>query len=147
MNSFPKILEGTENFCMADNDEESLLARHKKEQKALVAKVTALKKTATKGDKAKRKEVLSEIERLEKEMRDRHLHELEEFKNGDPYATRDVAEGEQHGATNGEYVKDEPPVQGMESLKLDESGVTNQNGKRKASRQKTRMVAYAHFSL
>ncbi|KAG0324328.1 OTU domain-containing protein 6B [Podila humilis] len=39
--------------------------RHKKEQKDLQAKVTALKKTATKGDKKKKKEVLAEVAQLE----------------------------------------------------------------------------------
>ncbi|KAF9121857.1 OTU domain-containing protein 6B [Mortierella sp. 14UC] len=44
---------------------EELRARHKKEQRDLTAKVTALKKTATKGDKKKKKEVLAEVAQLE----------------------------------------------------------------------------------
>ncbi|KAG0277409.1 OTU domain-containing protein 6B [Linnemannia exigua] len=44
---------------------EELRTRHKKEQRDLTAKVTALKKTATKGDKKKKKEVLAEVAQLE----------------------------------------------------------------------------------
>ncbi|GJJ71842.1 OTU domain-containing protein 6 [Entomortierella parvispora] len=47
---------------------EELRSRHKKEQKDLVAKVTALKKTATKGDKKKKKEVLAEVAQLEQAL-------------------------------------------------------------------------------
>lgn len=39
-----------------DNNEE-LLTRHRKEKKDLQGKIQALKKTATKGDKKKKKEV------------------------------------------------------------------------------------------
>ncbi|KAG0376545.1 hypothetical protein BGX24_007595 [Mortierella sp. AD032] len=44
---------------------EELRTRHKKEQRDLTAKATALKKTATKGDKKKKKEVLAEVAQLE----------------------------------------------------------------------------------
>lgn len=47
---------------------EELRTRHKKEQKDLMAKVTALKKTATKGDKKKKKEVLIEVAQLEQAL-------------------------------------------------------------------------------
>ncbi|KAG0054013.1 OTU domain-containing protein 6A [Gryganskiella cystojenkinii] len=47
---------------------EELRARHKKEQKDLMAKVTALKKTATKGDKKKKKEVTTEAAQLEQAL-------------------------------------------------------------------------------
>jgi OTU domain-containing protein 6 len=47
---------------------EELRTRHKKEQKDLMAKVTGLKKTATKGDKKKKKEVLIEIAQLEQAL-------------------------------------------------------------------------------
>ncbi|KAK3834943.1 MAG: hypothetical protein JOS17DRAFT_738233 [Linnemannia elongata] len=54
-----------ETVVAATETLEELRARHKKEQRDLTAKVTALKKTATKGDKKKKKEVLAEVAQLE----------------------------------------------------------------------------------
>ena len=45
-----------------------------------LAKVQALKKTATKGDKKKKKEVAEEISKLESEVETRHQLELKQFK-------------------------------------------------------------------
>ncbi|XP_055296990.1 deubiquitinase OTUD6B [Sitodiplosis mosellana] len=56
--------------------DENLSLRHKKERKELQAKVQALKKTAGKGDKKKKKEVLEEIARLESDLEKRHADEL-----------------------------------------------------------------------
>lgn len=50
--------------------------RQKKERKELQAKIQALKKTAGKGDKRKKKEVLDEICKLEIELENRHTNEL-----------------------------------------------------------------------
>lgn len=55
---------------------EDLLARQKKERKELQAKIQALKKTASKGDKKKKKEVLEEIARLESDLDKKHADEL-----------------------------------------------------------------------
>lgn len=55
---------------------EELLARQKKERKELQAKIQALKKTASKGDKKKKKEVLEEIVRLESDLDKKHADEL-----------------------------------------------------------------------
>lgn len=53
-----------------------LTLRHKKERKELQSKIQALKKTAGKGDKKKKKEVLEEIARLETDLDKRHADEL-----------------------------------------------------------------------
>ena len=45
----------------------------------LIGKIQALKKTATKGDKKKKKEVAEEITKLEEEIKERHQKELQEF--------------------------------------------------------------------
>lgn len=58
------------------NLEEALEARHKKERKELQAKVQALKKSASKGDKKSKKKVLDEIIQLELELNKRHTEEL-----------------------------------------------------------------------
>ncbi|KAF9920368.1 OTU domain-containing protein 6A [Linnemannia zychae] len=58
---------------------EELKARHKKEQRDLTAKVTALKKTATKGDKKKKKEVLAEVAQLEHNLNQRQNSEEKEW--------------------------------------------------------------------
>lgn len=55
---------------------EDTTTRHKKERKELQAKIQALKKTAGKGDKKKKKEVLEEIAKLELDLDERHANEL-----------------------------------------------------------------------
>lgn len=61
--------------------DEDLLSRHKKERKELQAKVQALKKSASKGDKKKKKEVLEEIVRLENDLDKRHADEIARVEN------------------------------------------------------------------
>ena len=50
--------------------EEALLKRQRKEKKDLQATIQGLKKTASKGDKKKKKEVAEEIAKLEQELND-----------------------------------------------------------------------------
>ncbi|XP_055535917.1 deubiquitinase OTUD6B [Wyeomyia smithii] len=59
---------------LADEDEESLLARHRREKKELQAKVQSLKKA--KVDKKKKKDLQEEIGRLEDDLESRHAEEL-----------------------------------------------------------------------
>ncbi|KAF9382367.1 OTU domain-containing protein 6B [Podila verticillata] len=68
---------------------DELKARHKKEQKDLQAKVTGLKKTATKGDKKKKKEVLAEVAQLESSLKKQQDQEEKDWiqANGDPNAS------------------------------------------------------------
>uniref|UniRef100_T1GLH2 OTU domain-containing protein n=1 Tax=Megaselia scalaris TaxID=36166 RepID=T1GLH2_MEGSC len=61
--------------------EEEILARHRKEKKDLQAKIQSLKKSATKGDKKKRKEVLEEIAKLEIDTEKKHSDELNNINN------------------------------------------------------------------
>lgn len=61
-------------------DKESLDVRHKKEKKDLQGKIQNLKKSATKGDKKKKKEVTEEIALLEQELKKKHDEELAQFK-------------------------------------------------------------------
>lgn len=58
------------------NIDDDLATRHKKERKELQAKIQALKKTAGKGDKKKKKEISEEIARLESDLDRRHDEEL-----------------------------------------------------------------------
>jgi len=55
---------------------EDATTRHKRERKELQAKIQALKKSAGKGDKKKKKEVLEAITKLELELDERHSNEL-----------------------------------------------------------------------
>merc|ERR1712071_77135 len=57
---------------VAVEPEEELIARHRREKKDLQAKIQALKKTATKGDKKKKKDVAEEIAKIEKELTEKH---------------------------------------------------------------------------
>jgi len=63
------------------SQEEILLKQHRKEKKDLQAKIQALKKTASKGDKKKKKETTEEIAKLEFELNERHEKELKELQN------------------------------------------------------------------
>lgn len=57
-------------------DADDLAARHKNERKELQAKIQALKKSAGKGDKKKKKEVLEKIAQLESDLDKKHADEL-----------------------------------------------------------------------
>ena len=60
-----------------ENDpRELLLMSHRKEKKELQAQIQALKKTASKGDKKKKKEVAETIANLEAELKEKHKAEL-----------------------------------------------------------------------
>lgn len=58
--------------------EDELNARHKKERKELLSKIQALKKSAGKGDKKRKKEIQEEIVQLEIDLDRRHAEELAE---------------------------------------------------------------------
>lgn len=78
---------------------EDISVRHKKERKELQAKIQALKKTAGKGDKKKKKEVLEEIARLESDLDKKHANELAQIEkttsvNGDHVNEQDANQNE-----------------------------------------------------
>ncbi|XP_044267094.1 deubiquitinase OTUD6B [Tribolium madens] len=75
-----------------ETNEEELLKRHKQERKDLQAKIQSLKKSVTKGDKKKKKEVTEEIARLEQELEIRHSSELESLKPAAEEPTPDDSE-------------------------------------------------------
>lgn len=66
---------------------------------ALVERIQSLRKTVTKGDKKRRREVNEEIARIEKEMEETHTrerHELEETMNtGETASCKPVTEADQ----------------------------------------------------
>ncbi|KAJ2778220.1 OTU protein [Coemansia javaensis] len=68
----PEALEALE----APETREAMEARHRKEKRDLVNRVTALKKTVSKGDKRKKKDVADEIAGLEAELAGRQAAEL-----------------------------------------------------------------------
>ena len=66
--------------AIANNESrEDMEARHRKEIKDLTAKTTAMKKTATKGEKRKKKEILAEIAILEANLKAKHEEETKQF--------------------------------------------------------------------
>ncbi|KAG0249537.1 OTU domain-containing protein 6B [Mortierella polycephala] len=77
----PSLTSPTTSTITPPETLEELKARHKKEQRELTAKVTALKKTATKGDKKKKKEVLIEIAQLEQSLGQQHDKEEKDWLN------------------------------------------------------------------
>lgn len=66
------------------NAQEELEIKFKQERKELQAKIQALKKSATKGDKKKKKEVQEEIAKLEADIDRRHKEEEEKLKLLEP---------------------------------------------------------------
>ena len=62
-----------------EGGDESIQARHRKELKALNAKIQALKKTVTKGDNKKKKAVMGEIDKLQTETEARQRKEMEDW--------------------------------------------------------------------
>lgn len=59
--------------------EDELLARHRKERKEQQARIQALKKSADKGDKKRKREVLEEIAKLESALDKAHTEQLDEL--------------------------------------------------------------------
>lgn len=64
--------------------EEALSQQHKLEKKNLQATIQSLKKTATKGDKKKKKEVQDQIAKLESALSEKHAAELKTLKESVP---------------------------------------------------------------
>lgn len=124
---------------MADNDLDALITRHRKEQKALTTQTTTLKKSVTKGEKSRRKEVLAEVERLEKSLRDRQQDELNQFKSRE---TPNDPEDSQSGLVDG-TLEQSDPIEGVKQLNIDDSqdkNVGEMKGKGKVNRKKVKMV-------
>ncbi|XP_019855506.1 PREDICTED: OTU domain-containing protein 6B-like [Amphimedon queenslandica] len=59
-----------------NESEEDIHARHKREMKELKGRIQALKKSVSKGDKKRKKEITTEIAQLEAEIQSRHETEL-----------------------------------------------------------------------
>lgn len=77
--------ENHQTLKMSDEElspEEALLKRQRKEKKDLQGKIQGLKKTASKGDKKKKKEITEEIAKLEADLNQKHDQELAELKSG-----------------------------------------------------------------
>lgn len=73
---------------------EDATTQHKKERKELQAKIQALKKSAGKGDKKKKREVLEAITKLELELDEKHSKELSLFQRTDATKTIEEVIGE-----------------------------------------------------
>ncbi|CAG8746575.1 18767_t:CDS:1, partial [Acaulospora morrowiae] len=63
-----KEINATQAESFSETIEEIAL-RHKKELKELNSQITSLRKTITKGDKKRKKEVQNEIKKLEEDLR------------------------------------------------------------------------------
>ncbi|KAH7130286.1 hypothetical protein B0J11DRAFT_548667 [Dendryphion nanum] len=117
---------------MADNETsetlESIQARHRKEQRELVARITQKKKSAT---KKTRKGVNDECDRLEYLLNERQAQELASFGGAETDLAESIEELEiSDGTSNGQVPVDEPD--------------TAQNGpKKKPNRAKARLARRA----
>lgn len=122
---------------------EALQARHRKEQRDLVARITQKKKSAS---KKTRKGVNDECERLEQDLKERQAQELAAL-NGD--ATEDEQakqDAEQDTDNNGEGQAN-GVVKAVESLSISspqpESSQQQDGAKKKPNRQKARLARRA----
>lgn len=66
--------------------------RHRKDIKEFQTKAASMKKSVPLTDKKRRKEILAEIEKLEKEMLDRHKRELDELNPASTQSTETAGE-------------------------------------------------------
>ncbi|KAF8935686.1 hypothetical protein EDD21DRAFT_392419 [Dissophora ornata] len=128
---------------------EELKARHKKEQRDLTAKVTALKKTATKGDKKKKKEVNTEVAQLEHTLNQQQDKEDKEWlslhKNNNPASSSsaDGSAGAQDEEEEDEFDVNDIPIDHL-TIETAPAGKQPQqqhqqsSGGKKLNRQKAR---------
>lgn len=72
MSSECELSHAVDNIVLSDD----ISARHKNERKILQAQIQVLKKSAGKGDKKKKKEILEEIAKLETDLDRKHDSEL-----------------------------------------------------------------------
>ncbi|CAO3681156.1 unnamed protein product [Umbelopsis ramanniana] len=118
---------------------DEMLTRHRKEIRQLNAETTALKKTATKGEKKKKKEVLTQIAVMESEMNNRHEEELRQHQPvaGDPPNVEPEQEDE---------VDDGISLDRLNELTIEEGlpaptgtpNLSDSKGRKKPNRQKQR---------
>jgi OTU domain-containing protein 6 len=116
---------------------EALEARHKKEQRELISRITSLKKSVTKGDKIRKKEILAEVDQLEITLKERQELEIRQWEAPTEGGTVNKDEKEDANPESPESVPD------IKSLSLTVvTGGNSQNGgaKHKVNRQKARMV-------
>lgn len=135
-------------------NEEAMLARHKKEVKELVGRTTGMKKQANKNTK---KAVLKQIKELEDELTLNHETELNELRNGDvTVKDSSIAEDKVNEAENDDADEDDDeltPEKLLAQLELDAKdqlakeipsapaqSVSGNGGKKKKNRQKERLA-------
>ncbi|KAF2790831.1 cysteine proteinase [Melanomma pulvis-pyrius CBS 109.77] len=122
---------------------EALQARHRKEQRDLIARVTQKKKSA---NKKTRKGVNDECDRLEQELQERQAQELA-AQNGE---STDIGEQEKQEEERDEETQPADIENGVESLSISGSQPDNsaqpptqQNAKKKQNRAKARLARRA----
>lgn len=94
--------------------EEQVIARHRKENKELISKITSMKKQATKSTK---KEVSKQCEQLEKELKARHEQELKDAQSaGAGVGAADNVEGGEQDEDEDEF----SPEKLLAELELEE---------------------------
>ncbi|XP_073987717.1 deubiquitinase OTUD6B [Rhodnius prolixus] len=94
----------------SENLYEEILQKQRKEKKELQCKIQALKKSATKGDKKRKKEVTEEITKLEAELEKKHAEELANAEVG----KKDVTE--LTDAVNNLSTSDPSPEDGLDEV-------------------------------
>jgi OTU domain-containing protein 6 len=124
---------------------EALQARHRKEQRDLIARTTQKKKSA---NKKTRKGVNDECERLEQDLKERHAQEVAALNGEDP--TEDAGEGEEpdEDTKEDEAQPTNDLENGVEALSVadsqpDDSTAPPQNAKKKQNRAKARLARRA----
>lgn len=74
---------------------EELLTRHRREQRDLIATTTSLKKSVTKGEKRKKKEITAKCEQMERDLAAKQFDEVQAFES-----RNDTGKGEQERENN-----------------------------------------------
>jgi len=136
---------------------EALLKVHRKEKKDLQAKIQALKKTASKGDKKKKKDINDEITKLESELTEKHKLELLEVEtskitikeaetNGDnphsdaDYLDNDIVEKEQRVSKAQKRREKKAEKDKQRLLEIEKQEEENKNGIRHLEQEKIKSL-------
>ena len=76
----PSVVDETKSSSTSiEESYDDLISRHKNERKQLISRITALKKSVTKGNKKRKKEIQSEVAKLESDLQERHKQEIKEY--------------------------------------------------------------------
>ncbi|KAK3909052.1 Deubiquitinase OTUD6B [Frankliniella fusca] len=144
---------------MADSSEsseildpfEELEKKFKQERKELQAKIQGLKKTATKGDKKKKKEVQEEIANLEADLERRHKEEEDNLKQNNSAkkieSKEELAKGDENVQENEENVPSAARVSKAEKRRQKKVAASKERDARIQEQEESNLLGPRHKEM